>query len=99
MREQPAPYLADDNHVDGNALAGPLSEIFVGDVTVCACRCGACGAVAPIAHALVYPHGPGAVARCASCAAIVLRLTTTPSGRWFDLGEGASLCLPVPDGF
>ncbi|MBH0776942.1 DUF6510 family protein [Nocardia bovistercoris] len=99
MREQSARHYADDIHVDGNALAGPLSEVFVGDVTVCACRCGACGATEPLARAMVYLNGPGAVVRCASCSAIVLRLTATPSGRWFDLGDGAALCLPAPEGF
>ncbi|MET8648744.1 DUF6510 family protein [Nocardia aurea] len=98
MGEQsaPLPIYADDSHVDGNALAGPLSEIFVGDVTICACRCGVCGATAPLARAMVY-LGAGAVVRCAFCSAIVLRLTTTPQGRWLDLGEGASLCLPAPE--
>ncbi|MGN2641217.1 DUF6510 family protein [Nocardia takedensis] len=97
MREQPFPRYQDDLHVDGNALAGPLSEVFVGEVTACDCRCGVCGATAPLAQAMVYRSGPGAVVRCVSCAAILLRLTTTPAGRWLDLGEGAALCLPVPD--
>ncbi|WP_069162825.1 DUF6510 family protein [Nocardia altamirensis] len=83
-------------HVDGNALAGTLSEVFAADPTGCACRCGACGSVEPLARALVYLNCPGTVARCAHCAAVVLRLTTTPSGYWLDFGEGAALCLPAP---
>ncbi|MFG1796577.1 DUF6510 family protein [Nocardia sp. NPDC049149] len=83
-------------HVDGNALAGTLSEVFAVDPTGCACRCGACGNVEPLARALVYLNCPGTVARCAHCAAVVLRLTATPSGYWLDFGAGAALCLPAP---
>jgi hypothetical protein len=35
-----------DQYVDGNALAGPLSEIFAIDLTVAAGRCGRTGPVA-----------------------------------------------------
>ncbi|MRH92075.1 hypothetical protein GFY24_32340 [Nocardia sp. SYP-A9097] len=88
----------DEAFLDGNALAGTLAEIFTADLTACGCRCGACGVVEPLARALVYLHCPGAIARCPHCTAVVLRITTTPSGRWLDLGEGAALCLPIPEG-
>lgn len=91
-------YLPTPAHVDGNALAGILSEIFRADPTGCGCRCGACGNIEPLARALVFLDCPGKVARCAHCAAVVLRVTTTPQGQWLDLGEGAALCLPHPNG-
>ncbi|MEC3953027.1 DUF6510 family protein [Nocardia sp. CDC153] len=71
---------SDDRYVDGNALAGLLSEIFSGDPTVHECRCGACHSTEPLARALVYMDGPGTVIRCAHCAAVMLQLTTTPTG-------------------
>ncbi|MFI1919504.1 DUF6510 family protein [Nocardia sp. NPDC020380] len=87
----------EEQYLDGNSLAGLLSEIFVADLTGCGCRCGACGVVEPVARALVYVHGPGTVVRCAHCAAVVMRLTDTPNGRWLDLGAGASICLPAAE--
>ncbi|WP_328390719.1 DUF6510 family protein [Nocardia sp. NBC_00416] len=85
-----------DDHVDGNALAGPLSEVFVADITLCDCRCGHCGRTGPLASAMVYTHCPGRVARCSQCARVLLRITETPTGTWLDLGSGASLRLPAP---
>lgn len=55
------------SHLDGNALAGALSEVFQGDVTAAAGRCAGCGTVSVLAEAMVYPDAPGLVARCASC--------------------------------
>ena len=34
-----------DLTLDGNAFAGPLAEIFVGEMTVARATCAACGAV------------------------------------------------------
>jgi hypothetical protein len=54
-------------HLDGNAMAGPFSELFVTDVTASAARCAGCGHISALAQAMVYPDGPGLVARCSSC--------------------------------
>ncbi|QLY34420.1 hypothetical protein H0264_15620 [Nocardia huaxiensis] len=91
-----AAETGEDLHLDGNVLAGMLSEIFTADLTGCGCRCGACGVVEPLARALVYVRCPGTVVRCPHCTAVVLRVTTTPTGRWLDFGVGASICLPAP---
>jgi hypothetical protein len=55
------------HHLDGNVLAGALSEVFRGDVTAARARCGGCGQTATIAEAMVYTDAPGLVARCAGC--------------------------------
>ncbi|MBL0885203.1 DUF6510 family protein [Myceligenerans indicum] len=55
------------SHLDGNALAGALSDVFQGDVTAASARCAGCGAVSVLAEAMVYPDAPGLVVRCASC--------------------------------
>jgi hypothetical protein len=55
------------NHLDGNALAGVLSDVFTTDVTAARARCGRCGRTAAVAEAMVYPDAPGLVARCSSC--------------------------------
>lgn len=54
-------------HLDGNALAGPLADIFRFDATTASARCVGCGARDIFAHAMVYGDGSGMVARCASC--------------------------------
>jgi Family of unknown function (DUF6510) len=42
---------------DGNALAGPLREIFAVDVTAAVGQCVSCGLIGPIAILRVYPLG------------------------------------------
>ncbi|MFJ3407355.1 DUF6510 family protein [Promicromonospora sp. NPDC090134] len=64
------------NHLDGNALAGVLSEVFTTDVTAARARCGSCGRTSPLAEAMVYPDAPGLVARCASCNHILAVVVT-----------------------
>lgn len=83
---------ADDRHLDGNCLVGVLSEIFPGDPTVHECRCGTCGTTEPLARALVYLNSPGTVVRCPHCSAVMLQLTTTPTGH--HLTVTATLHIP-----
>ena len=47
------------SYVDGNALAGPLREIFAVDVTVAVSRCVECGRTGPLATLRVYTDAPG----------------------------------------
>lgn len=74
-----------DHYVDGNALAGILSEIFPGDPTLHECRCATCGSTEPLARALVYLNCPGTVVRCPHCSAVMLRLATTPTGTYLTI--------------
>ncbi|HCT77767.1 MAG TPA: hypothetical protein DGT23_14480 [Micromonosporaceae bacterium] len=84
-----------DDYVDGNALAGPLREIFAVDVTVATSRCVSCGQTDPVAALRVYTHAPGLVARCPGCEEVVLRLVRGPSGAWLDLRGSFSLRIPL----
>lgn len=81
---------------DGNALAGPLGEIFTMDVTVAVSRCAGCGLAGPVARLHVYRHAPGWVARCPACEGVVLRLVRGPDSAWLDLTGAVSLRLPMP---
>ena len=47
-----------DDYVDGNELAGPLSEIFATDVTAVEGRCAHCGRLGPIARYGCTPRRP-----------------------------------------
>lgn len=65
------------NHLDGNALAGVLSDVFTTDVTAARARCGGCGRTSALAEAMVYPDAPGLVARCASCDHVLVVVVRT----------------------
>jgi hypothetical protein len=58
--------------IDGNVLAGPLSEVMVGDVTSATARCVQCGDTASVAQAVVYASRGRYVARCRSCDGVLL---------------------------
>jgi len=62
MREHDEPAV-----VDGNAVAGLLSEVFAGDPTTFIGTCGGCGAVAVFAEAVVEMDDEAAIVRCRSC--------------------------------
>ena len=85
------------SYVDGNALAGPLREIFAVDVTVAVSRCVECGRTGPLATLRVYTDAPGLVARCNGCDAVILRLVRDPGGAWLDLRGCVGLRIPLPD--
>ena len=61
-------------HVDGNVLAGTLSEIFEHDMTTARGECAGCGHTAAIAVAHVYLSGAGTVVRCSTCGAVLFTI-------------------------
>lgn len=87
-----------DDYRDGNALAGPLSELFAVDVTAAEGRCGHCGLAGPVAALHVYGPEPGLVARCPGCAEVMLRLVRGPGAAWLDLRGTVSLRIPLEQG-
>jgi hypothetical protein len=82
--------------IDGNTLAGPLSEIFAVDVTAARGRCVSCGRVDVLASLHLYPDAPGMVARCPGCEAVILRVVRGPDRAWLDLRGVVSLEIPLP---
>jgi hypothetical protein len=84
-----------DTVLDGNALAGPLREIFAVDVTAATGRCAGCGRVGAVATLRVYTQAPGLVARCPGCEAVVLRVVRGPDRAWLDLRGTVSLEIPL----
>ncbi len=85
-----------EQYLDGNALAGPLSEIFAMDLTAAAGRCARCGLTGPVAGLRLYVRAPGLVARCPGCDAVMLRLVRGPATAWLDLRGTACLQIPMP---
>lgn len=86
-----------DQAVDGNALAGPLTEVFTAEITTAYARCASCGRTGAVATLRVYGRAPALVARCPGCEAVVLRFNRTPTAAWLDLQGAASLHFPLPD--
>ena len=82
-----------DNYQDGNALAGPLADVFVVDISAAAAVCAGCNRAGVVAELRVYGEAPGLVARCPGCSAVMLRYAETPHGRWLDLRGTAVLRL------
>jgi hypothetical protein len=86
-----------DQYQDGNALAGPLREIFAVDLSAAIQRCVSCRRTGPVAELRVYRHAPGLVARCPGCDNVVLRLVRSPSAAWLDLTGTVCLKIPLDD--
>lgn len=62
------------DHLDGNAAAGDLSEVFTREATTATAVCAGCGESGAVAEAMVYEAGMGTVLRCRSCDTVLLRL-------------------------
>ncbi|MGP4111464.1 DUF6510 family protein [Streptomyces sp. 4N509B] len=93
MDQQPRPH----SYVDGNALAGPLADVFAVDPTVAWRMCPACRRPSTVAELHVYGPEPGLTARCPGCAALALRVVTQPERLWLQLGgDGAAFRFPLP---
>ena len=75
----------DDLVLDGNAVAGTLSEIYGDDMTTILAECGGCGKVDHVGGLLAYVHAPGIVLRCTACSTVMLRIVQTPKGTLVDV--------------
>jgi ArsR family metal-binding transcriptional regulator len=73
------------NYLDGNAAAGELSEIFAMDITAAEGQCAYCGETKCFAEAHLYMQGPGAVARCAVCEHVILRVVNVRQHVFLDV--------------
>src|SRR5262245_57992366 len=78
--------------LDGNFAAGIFSEVFVSDITTTRALCASCGTLRPLGALPTYGQTMGAVMRCPTCDAVVLRLARTPGRLWLD-PTGARLLL------
>ncbi|HEX3492531.1 MAG TPA: DUF6510 family protein [Streptosporangiaceae bacterium] len=83
-------------HLDGNMLGGTLGELFAVDFTAAMGQCAWCGDRSVIAAAMVYPDGPGLVARCSVCGQVIFRVVRGPDRAWLDLRGMSYLELAMP---
>jgi hypothetical protein len=63
-------------HLDGNAIAGLLFDVFGTEMTTATGVCGHCGATGQLAETAVYLQAPGTVVRCRSCGDVLMVLVT-----------------------
>ncbi len=84
-----------DDYLDGNALAGPLQEVFAVDLTSAVGCCAHCGLTGAVATLRVYGHAPGLVARCPGCDEVMLRLVQSAESIWLDLSGTVRLRIPI----
>jgi len=75
----------DELMLDGNAVAGVLSEVFAVEMTTATMTCGHCGA----AHAVGAMHvfrGAGIVLRCPNCDNAVVKIVEDGNRMWMNFG-------------
>jgi hypothetical protein len=73
-----------DRRLDGNALAGPLLELFSVDLSGAVVTCAHCDGTAPLGEQPLYADAPALVLRCRDCAGVLLRY----SAGWHGSGSG-----------
>ena len=71
--------------LDGNAIAGQLYDVFGAEMTAAGAVCGSCGARRQLAELEVYLRGPGTIARCRTCKALLIALVTVRGVTCVDL--------------
>jgi len=86
-----------DRRLDGNAMAGPLRELFSVDVVSAQCACAQCGATAPLAEHMVYADAPALIVRCRTCTGVVLRYAGDRRRMRLDLSGARLLVVSTDD--
>ncbi|CAN5387433.1 DUF6510 family protein [soil metagenome] len=81
-------------HLDGNALAGHLADLFAFDPTMASTRCAGCGDISVLATAMVYMDAMGAVARCVNCDTVLLTLVESSDRVWLSLSGATAIEVP-----
>jgi hypothetical protein len=83
--------------LDGNVLAGPLSQVIVGDVTAARGRCVECGDLATVAQGVVYASRGRYVARCRRCDAVLLTIIDADGEVRLTMTGITALRMPAAD--
>jgi predicted RNA-binding Zn-ribbon protein involved in translation (DUF1610 family) len=67
-----------DRHLDGNAAAGVLADIFGAEMTARWTVCASCDRHHVVGRLVVYVHGMGVVLRCPGCGSVQIKIGTVP---------------------
>lgn len=71
----------DTRMLDGNAMAGLLSEVFAAEMTTAIGTCSHCGAREAIGAAHAY-QGAGMVLRCPQCEETLMKVVRSEDRMW-----------------
>jgi hypothetical protein len=80
-------------HLDGNAAAGLLAEVFTVEATTAVVTCASCGGSRPLGEAIAYVSDMGTVIRCATCSEVVIRAAEIRERVMLDMRGAASIAL------
>lgn len=83
--------------LDGNAVAGDLTELFGIDMTSNDAECAHCRQVSAVGAMLAFTQVPGIVLRCPSCESVMVRIVRTPRGTYVDVRGAVYLRMPPSD--
>lgn len=86
----------EEMRLDGNAVAGLLSDMFAVEMTTAVVSCSHCGASGAVATEHVYVHAPGVVLRCPGCAGVMMRFALVRGRMVADLRGVGQVELSVP---
>lgn len=87
---------AADRRLDGNALAGPLLELFAVDLSGAVATCGSCDSTAPMGEHHLYADAPALVLRCRDCTGVLLRVLADDEHVRADLSGLRLLVVATP---
>ena len=79
--------------LDGNGMAGLLTEVFGADITAVVRSCGSCGTAAPIGAHRAY-RGAGVVLRCPGCEDVAIRIAQLPDRTVLEVRGAWTVELP-----
>ena len=75
----------DELMLDGNAVAGMLSEVFTAEMTTATMTCGSCGMASAVGAMHVF-RGAGIVMRCPHCDNVVAKIVEAGPRIWMSFG-------------
>jgi hypothetical protein len=81
-------------HLDGNAAAGLLAEVFSVETTTAVVTCAGCGSSGPLGAALAYVTEMGTVVRCANCDEPLVRAAEIRDRVVLEMRGIATMSLP-----
>ena len=75
----------DELMLDGNAVAGMLSEVFAAEMTTATMTCGNCGMAGAVGAMHVF-RGAGIVMRCLNCDNVMAKIVEDGTRIWMSFG-------------
>lgn len=90
------PVTESELHLDGNAAAGWLADIFRGEITTAEVTCVSCGREGAVGSLTAYALELGVVLRCPACDQVIMRMTHHRDRYWLDLRGTTTLRFSLP---